>query len=319
MIRVGLIRNPRSQRNKRGGGDMRTQAAALLGYYFAEPATPAELAEVLADFARHEVGIICIDGGDGTVREVLTALPAAYGGELPKLAILASGKTNLIAADVGSPGHGLEGFGRLVDDARKGFLGSHLQRRPLLEISWPDGSHETIRGMFMGAGAFTRATDLANSSIHARGLYNNAAVVLTMANVLGSALLGRDRDGWLDGEPMTVSDGRDNGRDGNRFIFLATTLHRLVMGLWPFWGEGNGALRYLDVAAHPTRLTAALAPVLRGKPTPWMLADGYRSGVAERLTLGLSAPFIMDGERFEPGPGGTIHLDAGPVVDFVIP
>ncbi|QJE72472.1 diacylglycerol kinase [Aerophototrophica crusticola] len=318
MVRLGLIRNPKSTRNKAAGSDARDRAAAMLGLYFAEPATPAELSDVLADFARDGVEIICVDGGDGTVREVLTALPQAYGDSLPQLSILASGKTNLIAADVGTPGPGLKGLARLVEGARKGTLGGHIRRRHALEVSWADGSQAPVLGMFAGAGAFTRGTELAQG-YHAKGLTQGPAVIATMAGVLGRALVGNDRDGWLAGEPMSVVTPDCNGPAGSRFITLATTLHRLMLGLWPFWGEGDGSVRYLDVAANPAHLACALPRILRGKPTRWMKRDGYRSGVTDRLTWGLTRPFILDGEVYQPGPGGVVHLSSGPLIDFVVP
>ncbi len=317
MSRLGLIRNPKSQRNKQGGGDTRAQAAALLGFYFAEPATPAELRDTLADFAHDGVDTICVDGGDGTVREVLTALPAAFGDRPPRLAIMASGKTNLIAADVGTPGHGLKALERLVGAAQANRLGEKLTRRPILSITWPDGEHEPVRGMFMGGGAFTRGTELANSHIHRAGFTQGPAVAIAMAGVLGRALIGNDQHGWLAGEAMGITIDGHPAQDGNRFLFLATTLERLILGLWPFWDHGAAPLRYLDIAANPPRLLRALPALVKGKPRPWMLDSGaYRSGGAQVLDLALPRPFIMDGETY---PAGRIRLSAEDVVDFVIP
>jgi hypothetical protein len=96
---------------------------------------------------------------------------------------------------------------------------------------------------------------------------------------------------------------------------MATTLKRLMLGLWPFWGEGRG-FHYLDVAAPPKRLLRGLRPILTGKPQPWMAAAGHRSGVSEGLLLHLSERFIVDGERFQPGASGLILLEAGPAVQF---
>jgi hypothetical protein len=319
VIRLGLIRNPRSTRNKHGGGDFRVLAAQLLGLFYAEPATPEELAETLADFARHEVGIIAIDGGDGTVREVLTALPGAYGEDLPALSIIASGKTNLIAADVGTPGHGPKAVARLVDAARQGRLGSRIHRRPVLEAAWADGSRPPVIGMFLGAGAFTRGTALAQTEVHAKGVNHGPAVALTIATVMARVLRGNDADGWLTGEPMRLSkDGAEDPKSA-RFLMLATTLQRLVLGIWPFWGGGAEPIRWLDIEAHPRRLARALVPVMRGKPRPWMEAGGYHSGTCTTLDMNLSGDFIMDGEVFSPGPLGSVRLTAARTIDFVIP
>lgn len=317
MSRLGLIRNPRSQRNKRGGRDAREQAAALLGFYFAEPATPQELQETLSDFARDGVDTLCVDGGDGTVRDVLTALPAAFGDRPPRMAILAAGKTNLIAADVGTSGYGLPGLSRLMQSAGQGRLGGTINRRPVLTVEWLDGSHAPVRGMFMGAAAFTRGTELANARIHRAGFTQGAAVALAIAGVLGGALIGRDPHGWMKGEALGLQVDGMPAVTGNRFLFLSTTLHRLILGLWPFWDHGEAPLRYLDIGAQPPALLRALPRIAAGRPAPWMQESGlYRSGGAETLDLTLSGPFIMDGETY---PGGTIRLSATSHVDFVIP
>jgi len=317
MARLGLIRNPKSQRNKDGGGDMPVQAAALLGFYFAEPSSPQELRETLDDFARGGVDVLCVDGGDGTVRDVLTALPAAYGDRPPKLAILAAGKTNLIAADVGTTGYGRKGLNRLVQAAKDGTLAQRTTRRPVLSIHWPDGEHGDIRGMFMGAGAFTRGTDLANAAIHKAGFTQELAVALTMAGVLGRALIGNDQHGWLAGEAFSARFDDGSEQDGNRFLFLATTLNCLIMGLWPFWDYGDRPLRYLDVAARPPGLLCALPRLMTGKPNRRMRDCGaYRSGGADTIGLHLTRPLIMDGETYPPG---HVILSARDSIDFVQP
>jgi hypothetical protein len=104
-----------------------------------------------------------------------------------------------------------------------------------------------------------------------------------------------------------------------RFLMLATTLHKLMLGIWPFWGHGPGELRYLDVAGYPKRLASALPAVLRGRPRPWMAEEGYLSGRAATLDLNLTEPFVVDGEQFEPGPGGQVRLRAGQSIDFIVP
>lgn len=317
MARLGLIRNPFSQRNKRGGGDKAAQAAALLGFYFAEPATPQELRETLTDFARSGVDVLCVDGGDGTVRDVLTALPHAYGDRPPKLAILAAGKTNLIAADVGTPGYGRKGLNRLVQAAKNGTLDQRTTTRPVLTLHWPDGEHDDVRGMFMGAGAFTRGTDLANAAIHKAGFTQEIAVALTMAGVLTRALVGNDQHGWLAGEDFGAAFDGGPMRDGNRFLFLATTLNTLIMGLWPFWDHGDCRLRYLDVAARPPSLLATLPRLMTGRPSAAMRAgDAYRAGGADRIELRLTRPLIMDGETY---PAARVILSAQDNITFVQP
>jgi hypothetical protein len=298
-VRTGLVRNPLSRRNRKAGARPHLAGGEVL---LAEPDSIEGLTEALADFARREVGLVIVDGGDGTVREVLTALPHAYGDILPKLAVLSSGTTNLIAADVGA-GRADAGTVRTLDEAmRTGRVASLVQRRSTLQVSWPEGERAPVHGMFLGAAAFTRATDISVRLVRQGRVDESAGIAATLMSALAQTVAA-------DGAP--VSGGR-------RFVFLASTLEKLVLGLWPFWGEGGG-VRYLDIAAPPKRLVSALPAVMRGRPRPWMEAAGYRSGSAARIDLELREPFVVDGEVFETGPSGRVRLTPGLMVDFVVP
>ena len=315
--RLGLIHNPRSQRNKAAAAGARRAEAERLGIRFADPASPAALEEALVEFARAAVGVVIVDGGDGTLREVLTALPAAYGTGLPAVAILASGKTNLVAAALGSAGHGTAGLRRLAGLARSGEMAGTIRPRPVLRIEWPDRSHPPVNGLFLGAAAFTRAVGLAQEAVHRRGVTQGPAVLLTIAGSLFRALSGR-AGGWRAGEPLAVALDGMAPAAGDRLVFLATTLDRLMLGLWPFWGSGPGPVRFLDVAARPRRLSVGFWRALRGRPAPWM-ADDYRSGLAGEITLTLARPFILDGEAFDADADGRIRISAGPEIGFLTP
>jgi hypothetical protein len=319
--RTGLVRNPMSRRNRSGRSEAWWRDLADPELIRAEPASPDELLQTLEDFARREVGLLVIDGGDGTVRDVLSALPLAYGTAPPALAVLASGTTNLIAADVGVGRADPATITMLGQIARSGAITASVQRRATVEVSWPDESRAPISGMFVGAAAFTRATDISHRLVRQGKVDEGAGVAVTLLSSMAQTLAGPERERWLKGQPMAIS--RDGGDlvDAPRFVMLATTLNKLMLGIWPFWddGEGEGALRYLDVEGPPRRLAAALPAVLRGRPRKWMAEAGYRSGLASTLDLTLTAPFVIDGEQFEPGVGGQVRLSAGQSHDFIVP
>lgn len=315
--RVALLRNPLSRRNRDGRAQAWDSDAADL--IRAEPEGRGALREALSEFERREVGLVIVDGGDGTVREVLTALPEAYAECLPAIAVLASGTTNLIAADVGAGRSDPAAVALLARFGREGAAQAPFQRRAMLEVEWPDGSHPTVRGMFLGAGAFTRATDLSMKLVRQGRVDEGAGVAATLLSAMAQTVVGPERERWLQGDPLRLAVDDTAPAEGPRFLLLATTLQKLLLGLWPFWGEGEGELRWLDIAAPPKRLAAALPAVLRGRPRPWMAEAGYLSGRARSMDLTLSEPFVVDGEHFDPGPGGEVRVRAGPIVDFVVP
>ena len=97
--KIGVIYNPKSAANL-GRSPLRA-----IGVACGQPTTRGELVSVLRGFADAEVNIVAVSGGDGTIREVLTAIPQAYGDlPHPAIAILAAGRTDLIAGEVGSSG-----------------------------------------------------------------------------------------------------------------------------------------------------------------------------------------------------------------------
>jgi len=318
-MRVGLIRNAKSYRNRRPDDAFRTSAAQWLGADYAEPASLSEMQAVLADFARREIELLVIDGGDGTLHKTLGALPPAWESAPPHFAILPSGNTNLIAADVGCGSRGLPALKRLLDAARTGEWKGYVERRSALEVEWGDASNAPQRGMFFGAAAFTRGIDIAHNGVHAQGLFQKSAVMLTLALAAAQTLKAESRERWLAGDPMSVGLDAGDPRDGARFLFLATGLQKLFFGIWPFWDETGAGLRYLDVDAHPEKFIRAGVALLRGKAPQWVRdSEQYRSGGATRIELKLSHRFVLDGEVFEPGPSGQLFLKAGPSLEFIV-
>ncbi len=174
----------------------------------------------------------------------------------------------------------------------------------------------TIYGMFFGAMAFYRASEYTRERIHTMGIRHAAGVAAAIAMTAGRLLGGRGAD-WRQGEGVELSIDGAPAEVRPGFLLLATTLRRFVLGLHPFWADAAGPLRYLDIAAPPQRLSRALLPVMLGRPRPWMQGLGYRSGRADRLTVALRSPFLLDGEVFAPTSVQGITLSAGPAAEFV--
>ena len=65
---VGIVRNPRSHRNKGHASELADCANILIE----TPRSHAALRETLAGFAERGIDYLAVDGGDGTVRDVLT-------------------------------------------------------------------------------------------------------------------------------------------------------------------------------------------------------------------------------------------------------
>lgn len=308
-LTIGLLRNRSSTRNRRGG-----TGAAPGGVMLRETGSLDELSGALADLRAGGVGLLILDGGDGTVREVVTRLPAVWGEAPLRLAILAHGNTNLIARKTGAV-RGAEGLARLVGAAQAGRLDE--RRVPVLSVT-REGA-PALAGFIAGWGVYAAGTRLASEEIAARG---GGQVALAVAAMLRRALIGREAAAIRRGIAADLSADSAALPAGPRLAGLVTTLPgALIMGLQPFWGAGAGGLRWLDVAAPARHLALAAPFVLAGRPMGWMRRAGYRSGRAAVLDLGLDpgARFVLDGEAFDPGPSGRLRFSADRVASFVTP
>jgi hypothetical protein len=318
---VAIVSNLRSERNRSvNGAAVRTVLARRRLCAYAELNDFGELPGIVDRFRTAGIDHIVVDGGDGTIQALLTELMANRCDRRfrPRLAILPSGMTNLIAADVGVKGCGAAALERVLDaleNCRETVLS-----RPTLRLDLVDSVDGMVRrslsGMFFGAAALHHGAEFARDRVHAHGIKHAAGVAFTIAGIAWRSLLPRRPDFFLGDEiAVSVDEGPVDLRP--RFLFIATTLERLVLGLWPFWDLGSGGLRYFDVPAPPPRLLTSMARVLAQRPSPTMARAGYRSGRAERLSLALRAPCMLDGEVVQPGPDEAVALSVGPVVDFV--
>ncbi len=317
-IKTGVIYNPRATANV-GKAPLRAVDVPCV-----VPSTREELTEALAEFARREVGIVAVSGGDGTVRDVLTALPQAYGdAPPPAIAIIASGRTDLIAGEVGAQGREDE-LARILAASKNGTL--REVARPVMRVNRlidADGQlRRHVRGMLFGAATFAYATELARSEIFATGASHARAIAMTFATVLKRVLLQGDPDRLRSGRPMRLqADGKPDvlGAEARRAMFLATTLRSgFVLGRDPFFVPAQpDELRYLDVAAPARGVSRAVGALAIGKP--WLAGRGWNAGAARVLDIELESKVVIDGELFEPLPGYPLRVFVDDPITFVTP
>jgi len=307
VIRAGVILNPKSRRNQ--NGELRSSRPQE-GVVVEAPQSHDELDATLARFAACGVDLLVVDGGDGTVRDVLTQASAHFTGGLPTMAVLPSGKTNALALDLGAPrGWPLEAA---LESARKGRTRT---RRPL-EVIREGEATPLARGFIFGAGAFVRATDLAQGT-HKMGAFEGLAVAMTFGAAAFQTFFGGQRSGWRGGERMRVGFAGEPAHAENVFLILASSLERLPLDARPFGPpRTDGLIRSLTVAAPPKRLLTALPLILSGADAPWLEAAGYRRRALEHFEVGLETSFVLDGEVYD---GGQLDVRAGAPVEFVVP
>jgi hypothetical protein len=304
---VGVIRNPRSFRNKGLAPEQSAHAEVVTETTLKR----RELFEVLARFASMGVDYIAIDGGDGTVRDVLTCGAPSFGDDWPPLIVLPKGKTNALACDLDL---GMEwSLDRALERAR---AGSFARRRPLViaEAGDPDAR---VQGFMLGAGVFTRCISLGQSA-HRWGAFNALAVFVTTFWSLGQAFFAGNGNPWRQKTGIRLGDESGQpiaGGEAERYLCLTSTLENFPMGLKPF-GKPRPGIK-LAALDHPSRRSLLRIPQIAFGRKPahperlgyhWLWPDGFRIGLDDR--------FILDGEAF---PAGEYTVSQGPELRFVVP
>ena len=302
--RVGIISNPRSRRNWTVDLERKIGPGVLA----AAPTTNEELVKTLRSFAARQLELLIIDGGDGTVRDVISAATRVFGDHLPPLALLPSGKTNALALDLGIP------LGWSVESAIAAQVNGRIQTRRPIEVS--RNGQDPMRGFIFGAGGFVLATELAQGT-HRFGAIDGFAVGLSLVGAIAQTCFGGAGNRWRAGERVEIfnyATGETSVR--NLYLLLGSTLHRLPLGIKPL-GQAGEALDMLAVDAPPRLLPLAAAAIVTGQEGGWLERMGYHHGHdVPPVQLTLQRGFILDGELF---PGGTVDVRTGAPIRFVTP
>ncbi|MXV35302.1 MULTISPECIES: diacylglycerol kinase family protein [unclassified Saccharibacter] len=318
-MRPALIHNPNSRRNQQDGGKFVAFARGKLGKFCVCSQHDEHLPEHIRELKKDNVDLIMINGGDGTVSACLTAIAAIYPEDnLPAIAILPAGNTNLIASDVG---FGLRGPAA-VDYVMAGKALKSSERSPI-RLSWHDGSQPSVLGMFGGCTGYARAIRIAHEPTVIRFAPHDLAVIYTFLTSVVSLFFARSRNSWMKGNYLKreVFPPCERGdRDGDSFLFIATALEKLSRGIWPFWSDKrhDEGFHFLDVASFPKNLPKVLGNLLRGRVPNWLQQhEDYKSDRAIRIALETDSDFVLDGEVFPAKDDRRIFLEKGPSFRFL--
>lgn len=312
LPRIGVIRNLRSHRNKGSP----PASPALSGVSVAAPHNRTELQAALARFAAEDIGILVIDGGDGTIRDVLTCAAPVFAMRWPQIIVVPKGKTNALAVDLGLPSQW--SLDEALQAARDGRV---VRRRPLL-VERQDGSRPTLWGFIFGTGAFNAA--IATGQVaHRHGAFQSFAIGVTAVMGLAQALFGIGQGPWRRSVPMRFQadpGGAElphsgTGPGDQRYFALFSTLRTFPLGIRPFRQADRG-IRYLILDAALRRVVARVPAILRGVHRPGYAEIGIHRGAGEAFSIALEDGFILDGESF---PSGRLHLRQGPELQFITP
>lgn len=317
LLHVGLLSNPLSGGNRKGLDAIHRALDGQEHVIHHTVQTPEEVAAAVVDCAGRHVDVIAVNGGDGTIQAVLTALLHRQVFEhMPLLALLRSGTDSVIPADVGLRGTREKGLRKLLNWTRARDGSNVIVKRSIMRVQ-PAPDQEPRYGMIFGAAIVYQATQFCHRRIHSLGLRGGLAPGLTMARFL-LAVLSKNRK-YVRPVPITIELDHNQPQQHDYLVVVISTLERLFLGIDPFWGAGTGPLRFSAVAARPKHLLRAMPALMRGRThrhaTP---QNGYYSKNAEKIELTMDTQFTLDGQIYKPDPQlGPVVVENGGQASFL--
>ena len=317
--RIALLSNPRSTGNIAQLPRIRAFCAEHPDVFHYEVEQAGQIGEAMKTIARVKPKLLVINGGDGTVQAALTELynGGHFDGEAPPpVAVLPSGKTNLIAMDLGIEGDPVAGLERLMQIAQAD-LSPHLVERELIALRCGAKESTPVIGMFLGGAGLADIMLYCRNRIYPLGLPNSISHVLTAIAVVLRQVFGL-RASFLppDPRPLKISMSREGAITGRFALLAVTTLEKLLLS-GEFGGHGRGALKFVAVEQRAGSLLSAFFASIAGRLGRRKLAGVHIEEANEISIEGDSSQVILDGETFSAEIGRPIHLSSAPPLSFV--
>ena len=316
--RIALLSNPKSTGNLAQLPRIRAFCAEHTDIFHYEVERADQIGEAMRTIARISPAVLAINGGDGTVQAALTEL--YNGGHFvdgtPPVAVLPSGKTNLIALDLGAQGDPVDALEKLLDIARAD-LAPHLVARELISLSGGESGITPVIGMFLGGAGLADVMLYCRERIYPLGLPNSVSHFITAIAVVLRQVFGL-RASLLPPEPAPLSVSvRREGAITGRFAFLfVTTLEKLLLS-GEVGSHGNGPLKFVAVEQKPVSMLRAFFASLMGRLGRTKLAGVHVEEADEIAIEGEASQVILDGETFRAGVGKPILLKPAQPLSFV--
>ena len=312
--RIALLSNPKSTGNIAQLPRIREYCDAHPDVFHYEVEHASQIGEAMKSIALVRPKVLAINGGDGTVQAALTELynGGHFGENPPPVAVLPSGKTNLIALDLGARGDPVETLEQLIALARTDDLAPYTVARELIALRRGDSDDRPVIGMFLGGAGLAETMLYCREKIYPLGLPNN------VAHAMAKQIL-QLRASFLppDSKPLSVSLSAPAGSLTGRFSLLAvTTLEKLLLST-NMGAHRQGMLKLLAIEERPKSVVRALFAKILGK-LGRSNVDGVHFKEADEITIeGESSELILDGETITAEPGRPIRLRTAQPLSFV--
>lgn len=316
-MQVALLNNLRAGRS----GAQVSRMLSCLGEHpeviHVETESAGALPDALFSIANHDVDLLIVNGGDGTLQHTLSEILANEVFErIPMIAPLRGGRTNMVALDLGAHRNPVTGLRSVLEAVQSGTLSQRIVERPVLRVEF-DRGRRVEYGMFFGAGMIHRAISLTHRLFptgRSQGVFG--------AGIVTATLIARAaKSSWDDvirPDKLQILVDGEMVPQGEFLLVIASSLERLFLKMNPFWGTERGGVRLTAIASGARDLKTAVAGILRGRPAPHVNpGQGYTSRNAECAELTLDCGFTLDGEIYPERADELVALTADRRVTFI--
>jgi len=309
MSGIGIIANPHSKLNKRNPGRQE-----LLGYILGERGqlavtnTLEQLSTVAREFKEKDIGILAINGGDGTISRTLTAFIREYGAKpLPVVAILRGGTINMLATNLGIKGSPEMVLYRLVE--------RHSSSQKLKTRKFRTLEIEGNYGFLFGNGVV--ASFLKTFYENKTGPIGSLLLLLRL--VFAFFFNRQVYDEVIQNYEQTLTADSGEPRVASGVAVMCSTVERMPLGPRVFKGM-RGKPEYFQVISYnipadnlPWRLPGLITPTDIGD------AGEKPSFLAEKMNIHsqTARSYTLDGELYEMT-GENLCINLGPELEFIV-
>ena len=320
MVCVALLSNPCSTGNMAMLPRIRKFCAQRPDIFHYEVEDVGQIGNALSIIARVKPKILVINGGDGTVQSALTELHHSnhFGADVPPVAVLPNGKTNLIALDLGATGDPIEMLERVLEIARSN-LAEHTVGRELISLSGGEANGRSVVGMFVGGAGLADSILYCRHKVYPLGLPNGISHALTALAVIVAYIFNiKARFLPPSAQPVRISIIHQGELKGKFALLLVTTLERLLLRANTNNAEqGSGPLKMLVIEQRPWAMLRGVWAILRGKLDGAQLSGVHVGAGSEIRIEGHASSVIFDGELFKAGHERPIVLTPTQPVPFL--
>lgn len=318
-VKVIAISNPYSGNNKRGG--FAKFSATIESYSAIQHLTASqsqEIATALMQCKQQEIPIIIVNGGDGTLQLILTYLRSIETDYDPYLVLLKAGTTSMSYGDVGCKGKLNTLFQDVLRFANNESCDLQQTERSVLQLELPK-TKQQVCGMFFGAGAIYSGILYCRQNLHSKGMRGELGPSLAMLRFLLD---------WITVGKLAVPARAELNINtkhhvaGSFNIIAATSLRRLLMGVYPFWvkTEDNKQFSFTCIEVNTPQPARAFFNILRGRaPKLSVKTNAYQSYSAGIVRMSIQGGFTLDGELFgDENSANEVILRSAKPVKFLV-